>query len=143
MITFERGPYLKAAFFCVNVLEEKDGALTPIRIIDRIIQSAVGPEVPEEMPEMPYQLKALIMLVSGETIGSYEVKIESIDPSGIKSSSFSTTVNFEGGPDKGINLIINLNLIIKIQGLYWFDVYFNKILLTRMPLRIIYTRTTS
>jgi hypothetical protein len=40
------GPYIGAAFLCEKILQEKDGVLSAIRIVDRITHSAVGPEAP-------------------------------------------------------------------------------------------------
>lgn len=36
----ETGPYLKAAAFCGDVIEDKDGVLSLIRVIDRLIVTA-------------------------------------------------------------------------------------------------------
>lgn len=40
------GPYLQAALLCERVMEEKDGVLSVIRIIDRLIHTALGPAGP-------------------------------------------------------------------------------------------------
>jgi len=43
------GPYLQAALLCERVMQEKDGVLSVIRIIDRVIHTAMGPETPDTM----------------------------------------------------------------------------------------------
>lgn len=51
------------------------------------------------------------------------------------------TVLFEG-EDKGVNLVLNIATTFEHQGLYWFNVYLDDKLLTKMPLRVIYSRVT-
>jgi hypothetical protein len=36
MVQFANGPYLQAAFFCERLLEEADGVLSAIRIVDTV-----------------------------------------------------------------------------------------------------------
>ncbi|MGH9740926.1 MAG: hypothetical protein ACRD51_01105, partial [Candidatus Acidiferrum sp.] len=50
MATAEGGPYLQMACFCEKVLNEKDGVLSIIRVIDRLTVNASGPDSPEQMP---------------------------------------------------------------------------------------------
>ena len=58
------GPFIAAAVICENVLNEQDGVLSVIRIIDRLIQQAVGPEPPDDMPPLVIagNLKMLLSL---------------------------------------------------------------------------------
>ena len=140
-MTFERGPYLKTAVFCEHVLREADGVPSLVRIIDRIIHTRTGPEAPIEMPPISYNLKAFISLTSGEARGSHEVKIELEEPSGLRKPSMASTVLFEG-EDKGVNLVLDMASTFQHQGLYWFNIYLDDRLLTKMPLRVIYSRVT-
>jgi hypothetical protein len=50
------GPHVGIAVLCEKVLQEGDGVLSLIRVVDRIIHSAVGPEAPDEMPPVPIGL---------------------------------------------------------------------------------------
>ncbi len=138
---FEQGPYLKTALFCEHVLREADGVSSLIRIIDRIIHTRTGPDAPTEMPPVSYNLKVFISLASGEARGSHEIKIELEEPSGLRKPLTTGTMLFEG-EDKGVNLIMNMALTFEYQGLYWFHVYLDDGLLTKMPLRLIYSRVT-
>ena len=138
---FEQGPYLKTAVFCEHMLREADGVPSLIRIIDRITHTRTGPDAPAEMPPVSHNLTAFISLTSGEACGSHEVSIELEEPSGLRKPSMTGTVLFEG-EDKGVNLVLNIAAIFEYQGLYWFSVYLDDKLLTKMPLRVIYSRVT-
>lgn len=65
MTSESRGPFLAVAVLCEKVLEEKDGVLSAIRMVDRIVQTAIGPAAPEEMPPVPVNLTALVCFKSG------------------------------------------------------------------------------
>lgn len=138
---FEQGPYLKTAVFCEHVLRETDGVPSLIRIIDRITHTRTGPDAPIEMPPVSYNLTAFISFTSGQARGSHEVKVELEEPSGLTKALTTSLVLFEG-EDKGINLVLNMASTFQYSGLYWFNVYLGDKLLTKMPLRVIYSRVT-
>ena len=140
-----RGPYLQAAALCEKVLQEQDGVLSLIRVVDRIIHSAIGPGAPDEMPPVPVNLTAVILLKSGEARGRYEARIQLEAPSGQEiGDPVSLPVLLEG-EERGVNLIVAIGFQAEQEGLYWFNVRFvdprvpdQQVLLTRMPLRIVY-----
>ena len=134
------GPYINAAFFCERVIEERDGTLSAIRIVDRITNMAVGTGTPAAMPAMPVNLALLIALKPGRALGRHDVQITAERPSGIRTDMASAlSVNLEGG-DRGANLVMNLSLVVTEEGLYWFDVVVDETVLTRVPLRVLYQR---
>jgi len=45
------GPYVQVAAFCERVLEEKDGVLTAVRIIDRFTQVRPAPSQAGFVPQ--------------------------------------------------------------------------------------------
>jgi hypothetical protein len=136
----ESGPYLVAALLCEKILVEKDEVLSVIRMIDRITQTATGSETPETMPPLALQLTALISFKSGDARGPMKVALRPEDPSGAQLGMFSQTAHFEG-EDRGVNLIINLNFVAELTGLYWWDVLLDGERITRMPLRVQYAPT--
>lgn len=138
-MAIEHGPYLQVAAFCERVLAESDGVLSLIRIVDRIIQTVSAPEAPESMPSFSYNLTAVIALKAGDARGSLEVRMEMEDPSGIRTKGPTMTTHLEG-EDRGQNLVFNMQMNFTSPGLYWFNVYVDNQLLTRMPLRVVYTR---
>jgi Family of unknown function (DUF6941) len=139
MTTENSGPYLNAAVICEKVLQEKDETLSIIRMIDRfnVTVSALGS--PENLPPIPLNLAVLISLKSGKAKGRSTVKLRIEMHSGLKLPDQLLPVLFEG-EDRGVNLILNLNLVIDQEGVYWFDVLLEEQLLTRIPLRTVYQR---
>ncbi|MEX1253551.1 MAG: hypothetical protein WEE64_04345 [Dehalococcoidia bacterium] len=133
------GPFLTTAVLCEKVLEDKDGVLSAIRIVDRIIQTAVGTEAPDEMPPVPVNLTALISFKSGAARGRHTIKLRPETPAGFSLPETALQIHFEG-EDRGANLVLQLGLQANQEGLYWFDVLLDDQLVTRMPLRIMYQR---
>lgn len=147
-MAFEQGPYLQTAVFCEKVLQEKDGVLSLIRIIDRLTHAEAGPSPPEIMPKFVYNLMAVLTLKSGNATGSIQIRVELEKPSGLKQELGTHTLLMEG-QDRGQNSIMNLGVEFTEQGLYWFNIYVQNIdskeysLLTRMPFRVVYLRVTA
>jgi hypothetical protein len=139
---FETGPYLKAAVFCEKVLREADGVMSFIRVVDRVTITATGPDAPATMPKTPYNITAVIALTSGQSRGRYEVKIVPEEPSGLKKPPFLATVQMEG-EDRGANVVVNMLFTFETEGLYWFYVYLDDALLTKMPFRMMYARMST
>lgn len=134
------GPYLNAALLCEKILQERDGVLSVIRAIDRITVTVLSPgTLPETLPPSLIQFQLLIVLKSGIYKGSAPVKIAIQAPSGAVVGESTTDVFFEGD-DRGANLISPTQLQVSEEGLYWIEVSCREILLTRIPLRIVYQR---
>ena len=138
-MTFEQGPYLQVAGLCDQVIEDKSGVLSLIRIIDTITHTEAGTDPPLEMPQVNYPLKMVIMLKAGRARGRHEIKLVSELPSGETKQPFIRSIQMEG-EERGVNNVINLMFTFTMEGLYWFNVYFDDSLLTRIPLRIKYNR---
>lgn len=133
------GPYLQMAIFCERVLQERDGVISAIRIIDRITRAASGPATPEEMPPVPVNLFVLLAFKSGSARGRHTVHLRPEDPSGLKLAETSLPILFEA-EDQGAVITLNLGFEAQHEGLYWFDVSLDEELITRMPLRVVYQR---
>ncbi len=132
------GPYLQCAAFCEKALQERDGVVSLIRVIDRITHLAPG-NAPAELPEGgTLQTTFVLMLRSGDAQGRIPVSITIEQPSGVQLPAQTVDVMFEG-EDRGVNLILNLRTPA-IEGLYWFIVACDGRELTRAPLRVMYQR---
>ena len=136
---FEQGPYIQMAGLCEQVIEDKTGALSLIRIIDTITHTEARPDAPTEMPPVTYPMKMVIMLKSGRAKGRHELKIIPELPSGESKAPVARSIHMEG-EERGFNNIINMLFTFTMEGLYWFNVYLDDSLLTRIPLRIKYNR---
>lgn len=135
-------PFVVAAFFCENLIEDKDNVLTAIRIIDTYYLT-----LPTNLPDLPPDVKpaievtGLISLKSGDVVGPYKLDLMMRRPTkGEKPVRLSPEggwpVVFNGG-EHGVNLKMKFPLGVKTFGLYWFDVMWENELLTSIPLNLI------
>ena len=139
---FDRGPYLSVATFCEQVIEDKSGVLSLIRIVDRLDFIIQGPNAPEEMPVSNFNLTLVLTLKSGDARGSHEVKIVPELPSGETLSPSILSVHLEGG-NRGADLISKFDMPLAMPGVYWFKIYIDGEFLTQTPIEVIYTRVVS
>lgn len=139
---FERGPFLQVAALCEKVLQERDGVLSLIRIVDVVTHGAQGPDAPEEMPEFRHQLTLAISLKAGKSRGRHEIRITPELPSGEAMTPITMAVQMEG-ESRGQNLIIPMDFPLRFEGLHWFKVQFDGIPLTQVPLDVRYNRQTT
>lgn len=136
---FEHGPYVQVAAFCERVMEERDGVMSLIRLVDVITHTEQGPEAPAEMPAFRYSLNLVVNLKSGTARGRHDVTITPEMPSGESLSTLSVSVQLSG-EGRGANIVSPINLEYTMEGLYWFNIGFDGIRLTRIPLEVRYTR---
>jgi hypothetical protein len=129
-------PFVAVACFCENLLEESDGVLSAIRIVDTY-HVQVPPNLPENtLPVI--EMKGLVSLKSGDLTGSYTVGLVMENSLGQRtqlSPEGGWPVVFNGG-EHGVTLKIRFPLGVKNLGLCWFDVLFGDEVLTRIPLRL-------
>jgi hypothetical protein len=141
---YDTGPYVAVAHFCERVLEEKDGVLSVTRLVNQLQIQVAGPDAPDEMPAgVVIQSTLLIVLRAGQARGAQTVQISIEGPDGRRTDGPEVAVNFGGGPEGGINMILPMTLQIESAGLYWTDVRVNKRLMTRVPLEVTYGFTRS
>ena len=142
-MSFPTGPHVSLAVLCEQVIEEKDGTLSLIRVVDRLTTLSDRSATPDQMPAMAHNLFLVVGLKGDRARGRHTLHIILEKPSGGRFPAPSQSVQFETGEDKGANLVIRLQMAFDEEGLYWFDIYLDRAdneqsLLTRIPLRIIY-----
>jgi hypothetical protein len=130
-------PHLRIGALCERVLEEKDGVLSLIRVIDRLIITAEGTDVPKEIPPSQVPLTALMSWVGG--LGDYEAKIRAVFPGGESIESITLPFHLDA-LDRVQNLIVQLVLPIRRSGVHWFNFLLGDQIKGRVPLRVIYER---
>lgn len=138
-MAFEQGPYIQVAAFCDQVIEDKAGVLSLIRVVDTLTHTEAGPEPPPEMPPVQWRMKLVLALKSGKARGRHELRIVTELPSGETKEPLVFSVHFEG-EERGANLIVDVSFTFTLEGLYWFNVYLNEVLLTRLPFHVKYAR---
>ena len=119
------------------MLQKKDGVLSVIRIIDQLTHTIVARQMPEELPKVPFNLTFLISFKSGRARGRHSVVLGLEDPSGTKKELFAHSLQLEG-EHRGANWVIQASITFEMEGLYWFEVFLEDRLVTRMPLRLVY-----
>lgn len=134
------GPFLSVAAFCENVIEDKSGVLSLIRLVDRLTVSSQGASSPEQMPSTPLNWFLVLAFKSGSARGSVQVTIQPELPSGLRLDPVRLTPYFEGG-NRGCNIITRIALMLREPGIYWFRIYVGDTLITQIPLEVIYSRT--
>lgn len=140
---FQDGPYLSAALICERVLDEKDGVKSLIRIVSRLTRSIRGTDVPEKMPPIFAKLAIYISIKTGNKAGKHTLKIEFTRPDKTNLPSMSQSINLEPPESRGHEFIINMNLALDQEGVFWFDVYLDDLLMTKIPLTIRYITQTA
>jgi hypothetical protein len=135
------GPLLLAAVCCERVLEDKDGSLSAIRIVDKLTlgfpaELADQPLPPHAMPP----IYVLVLVRAGTLRGTHTITLKSKSPSGEVNSFPPATVEFTR-EDRGINITFTVNLVLRkrVEGLFWLELFLDETrLLTRIPLTIAY-----
>lgn len=134
------GPYLLVACLCENVIQRADQVLTLVNIIDRVTISSQSPNAPETMPATNWQAYLVVIIKAGRARGRYEMRIVPERPDGTSGGATTLSVNFEGEDDRGVQLVTRMVLALSQEGLHWFKIYLGGELLTKLPLRLLYSR---
>jgi len=137
------GPLLQVAVFCDSVIEAKDGVLSLIRMIDRIVVEASGPDAPEEMPPLPRQMTVVLSFKGGSAKGRTQIRLVMEKPNGIEQKEIWSGSLHSEAPDRGQNFVLRFEEIFDLEGVYWFHVYVEKDAVTSMPLTLQYVRQTA
>jgi hypothetical protein len=132
------GPHLAIAVFCEKVLIEADQVVSLIRIVDRFFVNGPTPE----LTPTPLSFFVVVSFKAGFIRGKHRVKIVPVSPNGVELPSIESPQLFEGD-DRGAMLAAQMTFLVQEEGLYWFNVYFEEELITKMPLRVIYQRVAS
>lgn len=140
-------PYVAFACMCEKVLQEQDGVLSAIRIVDSLHMRPVPQENEAAKSGGPSAAKAggtpiaginiLIGLKSGDYRGTGKLILKAHSPDGqvMSGLKMETEVELKGGHQGG-NVIINAGIPFTEDGVYWIDVIFENRVLTRMPIAV-------
>ena len=131
------GPFLEAAVICEQVIHEKDGTFSVIRMVNKL---TLHETVIHKGVIVPLPLIGLISFKAGDFKGRKSLSLYVTDPSGNRTfmPMFANVhfVEFFGG-DTGAIANYPLHLVYDKSGTYWFDVVVERTLCSRMPLTFI------
>lgn len=136
------GPYLAAAFFCDRVLQEKDGVLSFIRVVDR--WNVIGASA--TMTPTAIQSTLVVLFKSGILRDSAQITVTPVTPTGEHMSPVVSPILFEGDDDRGAGMVLPLAFPVTEPGLYWFEVGLTARggeaeVKTQIPMRVVYLQT--
>src|SRR5688572_3173409 len=116
------GPWVSFAVLCEKTIEDKNGRLSLINIVDQINVSATpSQDVPEQMPQVTLKLIAAVGFKAGILKGQNDIKLALLKPSGEPGPSITISLLFQGD-ERGTNFLTEMNLNLNEEGLYWIDV---------------------
>ena len=124
---------------CERVLQERDGVLSFIRVIDRVTHTVpFDRSSPEE--EFTYTVFVAATWISGDAKGRHEVSFTLERHDGLV-TDFGPTfdIHFEGA-NRGPGVVFQSELTLKHEGLHWLAVRLDKETQTFMPLEVLYQR---
>jgi hypothetical protein len=131
-------PYLKFGTICERVLEEKDGVLSLIRIVDKFTLTITGKEPPGQLPRVVRLLTIIMSWVGG--LGSHEAAFNIISPGGeIQQSPRSWSFTLDA-INQGHNIIVTLPVSMAKEGVYWIEFILNDQVKSRIPFQMLYER---
>lgn len=132
------GPYLSAALFCDQIIEERDGTLSAIRIIDTMTLR-IPHEVPEDQP-FPLQVSFLLIFKTGNAAGTHQFRIDLRSPTGKIKRGPTEDHEFLPQPHGGVNFRVKLGIEVKKSGIFWADVYLDGKPIAHAPFNIVVER---
>ncbi len=129
-------PYLKLGAICERVLEEKDGVLSLIRIVDKFTITITGKEPPDQLPPGGKVLTIIMAWVGG--LGSHEVAFNIIAPGGETQRSPQSWSFTLDAITRGHNIVVTLPVRIAKAGVYWIEFILNGQVKSRIPFQVLY-----
>src|SRR5947209_6595606 len=133
-------PWVAAAVLCENVLEEKDGVLTAVRIIDTFTITA-SPGWDRKTP-IRIAISGLLSFRSGEVEGERTIRVFGTSPKKERTKFYDLRATFLGG-NTGVNIKLEFLMGFKHEGTHWLDVYVDKWHATRIPITVVFREDSS
>jgi hypothetical protein len=140
---------LLAAIF-ERAIRDSDNMLTMVRMIDvvNVASNAPADVMSKAIAEQgaPVQGQMVLVFKGGELDATHEVAVAAHSPNGEVrefppiSSVFGSTVP---GGVPGSNVIVNIQMSVKSEGIYWFEVKLDGETVTSVPLQIAFQTLSS
>jgi hypothetical protein len=133
------GPFLGAAVFCENFIDDASGKISALNILDSVT-AYLPPDTPQDVPskEQPIGLmqNALLIFRTGDAPGKHHLRVTMTDPSDERAKAFEREIELSAESHGGIHIKTRFSLSIPMAGLYWFDVFLDGKRVTRMALKV-------
>jgi hypothetical protein len=132
-------PYLVAAVMCEQVLTEKDGVVSLIRLVDTLNTNVMGGKDETDADTLPALAMSLTLFISfraGPARGKREAAVFLYDPTGTRKAEAGPFPMVFTAAEEGHNVNIMLNLVLKDMGLYWLEIVMAGKVLSRVPMTV-------
>jgi hypothetical protein len=136
--TRPKGPYFLAAAYCERALQEADGTVTLVRVIDRVVLTPMtSDETATPSPERPamVNLTIALLLKTGDAPGVYTARFDLENPDG-KVTTIGQPIDVTLADGGGMNVLINSFIQVQRVGPFLTHVYLNDEHFTQIPLEI-------
>jgi hypothetical protein len=130
-------PILQMAVFCERILEEADGVISVMRIVDKVV---VSTDKDEFQPGV-IELGVVVAFKSGDAAGKFHLELVGREPTGKVTFKVVSDLELKGG-GHGSRIAKRIPIPVTMVGLYWVDVLLDSRRVTRMPLEILYQKRT-
>jgi hypothetical protein len=125
------GPFVALAVLCQRMDRQADGSADIVGIVDGLNLDSPFLDDQSEVPTV--MLTALVSIRAGDVRGQHQLAIRGRYPTGGLGPSISRLVDLSDQMPAA-TLSVPLELELEQLGTYWFDVTFDQVLLTRIPL---------
>lgn len=116
-------PFVEAACICENVIIDREGVASIIRIVDKF-----AAEIPEGFPAgIPpgFPVTVYVRLKSGGAARSGQVSVRAKRPDGTQGGRIDAKMDFTA-PQHGVHFSSQFHIIKPQSGIYWFEVFWNE-----------------
>jgi hypothetical protein len=129
------GPYLSVAVIAEAVLTETDNKMSIIRIVDKI---GIAPEVIQTINDevVSFTLVVVVSFRAGGFKGESAFLLVQVSPSGESEPIGMSQFQFSGTPNDTWEIKMPLNMKWNGPGQYWFEVYLDNKIFSRVPFEI-------
>ncbi len=136
------GPYVQAALLCDHVVQESNGRVTIVGLLDRVVVRSAEPASPSQIPPTIVSCHAVVILKTGSRPGKYKLRLVLTTPSKKPLREFSVDITLPSEEDKGVNIVMPIQFPATEEGIYWFEVRLNdeELPLTKTSLRLVRPR---
>jgi hypothetical protein len=134
------GPFLDSALICEQVIRERDGTYSAIRMVNRLTLHADAP-APGVILVTPVWL--LVSFKAGIFQGTQSLLFFIEDPSGKRYQPFHPAPMTFRGEDTGEVAVCPLRLRYDKDGTYWIEIVLNRKRFSRIPLTIAFRKEPS
>lgn len=129
-------PEVTAMLLCENIIEDKQGVFSLIRIVDRLrllVPDETAPSIPKTIADI--NLFVAMKALDSER-GPHRIFLNFVTPSGQEKPIGTSPMVFSEAPDAGLQVQAKLRLEILETGIHWITLHFDGQFLARTMLLV-------